>query len=192
MRLAPNGLVRYYPDFMSGRAADQVLPQLREGLDWQQLPIKMFGRRILQPRLTAYYGDPGADYRYSGLQLKAQPWPAALAELRDAVACQIGERFNSVLCNLYRHGRDYMGWHADNEPELGVDPLIASVSLGAERRFALKPRDGTMDREVFELASGSLLVMSGDLQRHWLHQLPRSQRVNDERINLTFRYVVKA
>ena len=192
MRLAPNGVVRYYPDFMSGQAADQALTRLREGLDWQQLPIKMFGRRILQPRLTAYYGDPGADYRYSGLQLLAQPWPAALAELRDAVAGQIGERFNSVLCNLYRHGRDYMGWHADDEPELGPDPLIASVSLGAERRFALKPRDGTADRQVFELASGSLLIMSGDLQRYWLHQLPRSQKVHQERINLTFRRVSPA
>jgi len=192
VRLAPNGLVRYYPDFLSRAAADRSRVELTQKLAWKQLPITMFGRRILQPRLTAYYGDPGADYRYSGLQLLAQPWPAALAELRDAVAGQIGERFNSVLCNLYRHGRDYMGWHADDEPELGPDPLIASVSLGAERRFALKPRDGTADRQVFELASGSLLIMSGDLQRHWLHQLPRSQLVNEERINLTFRCVVKA
>jgi alkylated DNA repair dioxygenase AlkB len=150
----------------------------------------MFGRSIPQPRLTDFRADPGVSYRYSGLTLEARPWTDDLAGLRRFAEDMAGQRFNSVLCNLYRDGRDYMGWHADNEPELGPNPVIASLSFGARRRFTLKPRSGQEERVEFELECGSLLVMRGDTQRHWLHQLPRAARVREARINLTFRDIV--
>ncbi len=187
--LSPNGQVRYWADLLDKEAAAKAFAALQTGLDWRQLPVRMFGRSIPQPRLTAYYGDPGSDYRYSGLSLAPQAWPRTLAALRDLVAAATGARLNCVLCNLYRDGRDYMGWHADNEAELGPEPLIASLSLGATRRFVFKPRAGDGERRSFELTSGSLLEMSGEVQRHWLHQLPRALRVLQPRINLTFRYI---
>lgn len=187
--LSPNGQVRFWSDLLAEGVAAEAFAALETGLDWRQLPVRMFGRSILQPRLTAYYGDPGSDYRYSGLSLVPQAWPRTLAALRDLVAAATGARWNCVLCNLYRDGRDYMGWHADNEPELGPEPLIASLSLGATRRFVFKPRSGDGERRSFELTSGSLLEMSGEVQRYWLHQLPRALRVRQPRINLTFRYI---
>jgi len=173
------------PDIEVGVAEQQ----LGGGLEWRQLPVRMFGRSIPQPRLTAFYGDREVNYRYSGLTLKARPWIPELKELRRIVEERSGQKYNSVLCNLYRDGRDYMGWHADDERELGLDPVIASMSFGAARRFLLKPRNGEGERIEFLLKSGSLLVMRGDLQRQWLHQLPRALKISQQRINLTFRQI---
>jgi len=139
--------------------------------------------------LTAFYGNREVNYRYSGLTLQARPWTGELEKLRRIAEELSGRKYNSVLCNLYRDGRDYMGWHADDERELGSNPVIASMSFGAERRFLLKPRNGEEERIEFLLKSGSLLVMRGDLQRHWLHQLPRALRISRKRINLTFRQI---
>ncbi|NDY94687.1 alpha-ketoglutarate-dependent dioxygenase AlkB family protein [Wenzhouxiangella limi] len=187
--LPPAGRVEYRPCAAPGCPSREVFERLRDDLDWRQLPVRTFGRAIAQPRLTDFRGEAGIRYRYSGLTLEARPWTAHLLRLREVVEQHTGQRFNSVLCNLYRDGRDYMGWHADDEPELGREPVIASLSFGARRRFTLKPRSGEAERLEFELASGSLLVMSGDVQRFWLHQLPRALRVRDARINLTFRYI---
>lgn len=151
----------------------------------------MFGKEMLQPRKIAFQGDRGIEYTYSGGLYQADRWHPAVAGLRDELVSETGCRFNCALLNLYRDGTDSMGWHADDEPELGTNPIIASVSLGQTRRFVLRNKD---DRKLkWEVAPehGSLIVMRGDLQHHWQHQLPRTARSVGPRINLTFRKVVR-
>lgn len=189
-RLEPAGLVRYWPQWLEMREANALFYVLYRHLDWRQLPVRIFGRWIPQPRLIDFYADPGVSYTYAGLRLDGKGWPALLDDLRGAVSAEANLVFNSVLCNLYRDGRDYMGWHADDEPELGSNPVIASVSLGAERRFLLRPRRTPREpKHEWRLANGSLLLMSGQLQHHWHHQMPKALRVQEPRINLTFRRV---
>jgi len=199
LSVPPNGYIRYLPNWLDCQQADQLFKSLGNRLDWQQRPIKMFGREIMQPRLTCFYGDNGVRYSYSGKTMLAATWSDELKQLKDRLNETLDVRFNSVLCNRYRDGRDSMGWHADNEPELGPNPVIASVSLGEQRRFRLKPRPqkkrhGERIRPLsLALGHGSLLVMSGDLQHHWLHELPKvsgkdATRVGP-RINLTFRQI---
>jgi len=158
--------------------------------DWQQHQLVLFGRRIAAPRLSAWYGEPDCHYRYSGLQLRAQPFTPALAEIRARVAALAGSDFDSVLLNLYRDGNDGMSWHSDDEPELGAAPLIASVSLGAARRFLLRRRDGSGESVALDLADGSLLLMLPPLQRHWRHSVPKTRRLVGPRINLTWRQIL--
>jgi len=190
LRLPPGGVVSCTEGWLPAEQAAAIYKELLESLDWRQLPVYLFGRWIPQPRLTDFHGDSGTRYRYAGLDLHGRGWPAALDVLRESVVLHTGERFNTVLCNLYRDGNDYMGWHADDERELGRDPIIASISLGASRRFLLRPARGRRgERHEFVLASGSLLLMAGDLQHHWQHQLPKALRVDQPRINLTFRRV---
>lgn len=148
----------------------------------------MFGRQVTEPRLSAWIGDADRPYKYSGQWRQPEPWTPALSALREACSDLTGASFNSVLANLYRDGKDSMGWHADNERSNGDRPTIASISLGEERRFDLRHvRTGETIRTP--LPSGSLLVMSGDCQKHWVHQIPKSSRVTNERINLTYRFV---
>lgn len=186
--LIPDGRLDYFPQALARQQADDLFASLRAELDWARLPIMMFGREVMQPRLVAFHGERGLLYRYSGKTLEASGWPDSFAGLRRQLEGMLDERFNSVLCNLYRDGSEYMGWHADNEPELGEEPVIASVSLGARRRFLLRSRDGS-ERHEISPAHGSLLVMSGTLQERWQHQVPRTSRPVGERINLTFRMV---
>jgi alkylated DNA repair dioxygenase AlkB len=153
---------------------------------WAQESMMMFGHRVAFPRLTAWYGDPGAAYTYSGVRNEPQPWTPLLRELRDRAAAVAGARFNSVLLNRYRDGRDGMGWHADDERELA--PVIASLSVGAVRTFELRHR-ADRERIALPLGSGSLIVMAGDTQRHWMHRVPKNPHAQGERINLTFRWV---
>ena len=164
---------------------------LREGLDWQARDIVLFGRRIAQPRLTDWCADPAVSYRYSGITLGPRPWHKALEHLRTLLDRALDCRFNFVLCNAYRDGRDSMGWHADNERELGEAPCIASLSLGASRTFRIRPRGGGASVGL-ELTSGSLLVMSGRSQADYQHALPKTRRPVGPRINLTFRKVLGA
>lgn len=190
-RLEPGGLVSYWPQWLPADQAQALFRALHHDLDWRQLPVRMFGRWIPQPRLVDFHADPGVSYTYAGLRLQGQGWPPALASLRAAASAAARVSFNSVLCNLYRDGRDHMGWHADDEPELGANPAVASVSLGAERRFLLRPRRPPREpRHEWRLAHGSLLLMSGQLQHHWLHQMPKALRVHEPRINLTFRRIL--
>ena len=169
--------------------ADHLYAALLQELPWAVHRIRMFGRWVDSPRLSCWLGDPGTDYAYSGGTFEPLPWPPILAQLRERLAIALGVPFNSVLANLYRNGRDAMGWHSDDEPELGPRPVIASVSLGGVRRFALKHRRDAALKGVLELPHGSLLVMSGDTQRLYRHALPRTSRVVAPRINLTFRQV---
>lgn len=180
----------YTPDFFSADEAAGLFTQLRDGLAWQQQAITIYGRTVMQPRLLAWYGDAGAVYTYSGKRNEPLPWVPVLTTIRQQAEAATGARFNSVLANYYRDGQDSMGWHSDDEPELGPEPVIASFSFGAARDFRFRRRT---DRVVvpLSLAPGSLLVMFGNNQRHWQHALPK-RAVAGPRINLTFRYVTPA
>lgn len=183
----------YRPNFLAERQADLWLEQLWRDLKWRQQEITLFGRRIMQPRLIAWYGDPHAVYAYSGLTLHPLPWHPVLLALKDRLEAAAGGNFNSTLANAYRDGRDSMGWHSDDEKELGSAPLIASVSLGAERRFLVRPKNrpaGTrLASQGMMLGHGSLLLMRGDSQRRFQHALPRTRQPIGLRINLTYRLV---
>jgi len=185
----PDGDVRYFAGAFGPGEADSLFRELRAGIDWQQEDIVMFGRRRRVPRLVAWHGDPGATYRYSGVTHEPRPWTPALRRIQRRVEELTAQRFNAVLLNLYRDGRDGMGWHADDEPELGPDPAIASVSLGATRRFRMRHRRRKQQVLDLELEHGSLLLMQGPTQHHWVHALPKTTRPVGERINLTFRRV---
>jgi len=187
----PDAEIRYLPGAFTQADADRLFDALRRGIDWRQEQITLFGQRRLVPRLVAWHGDPGARYTYSGAVHEPLPWTPALLELRDRVESLAGQPFNSVLLNLYRDGRDGMGWHADDEPELGRDPVIASVSLGATRRFRLRHRKHR-DTIHVDLGHGSLLLMQGPTQHHWVHAVPKTSRPVGERINLTFRRILAA
>ena len=167
--------------------ARRLFLELREQTQWSQDEIVMGGRRVLIPRLQAWYGD--ARYRYSGLKLTPLAWTAILLEIKRTVEVLSETCFNSVLLNLYRDGSDSVGWHSDDEVELGVAPVIASVSLGASRIFSLRQKKPGGSRLKLRLDSGDLLLMSGQLQHNWQHQLPKTQLPVGERINLTFRLI---
>lgn len=184
----PDGDFRLAPAFWSAAEADELLVALDALPDWRQHSVRLFGREVPSPRLSAWYGDPGAGYRYSGHHHVPLPWPPLLHDLRERVGEASGQRFNAVLANRYRDGGDAMGWHSDDEPELGTRPVIASASFGASRRFLLRHR-GSGRREALELGHGSLLLMAGDSQRCWQHAVPRTRRPCGLRINLTFRLI---
>ena len=177
----------YLASFLTAEAADALFDELSANLAWSQHAVRVMGRLVAQPRLTCWYGDAGTTYTYSGLTLEPRRWTPALADLRAQVEQASGTRFGAVLGNLYRDGRDSVAWHSDDEAELGPEPVIASVSLGASRRFDLRRRSDHSQRRSIELEHGSLLVMSGPTQRHWQHQVPKTRCKVGARINLTFR-----
>lgn len=181
--------VRYWPAAFDAAEASGLFGQLRRDIDWQQEDVLIFGQRCRVPRLVAWHGDPGASYTYSGTLHVPQPWTPALDLVRARIDLLTGCTFNAVLLNLYRDGRDGMGWHADDEPELGREPVIASVSLGAARRFCLRHRKHRDLRLDVLLGDGSLLLMAGTTQHHWLHALPKTAALVGPRINLTFRSI---
>ncbi|NZA25303.1 alpha-ketoglutarate-dependent dioxygenase AlkB [Luteimonas sp. SJ-92] len=184
----PDGDLAFDPTWLDAGPADALFAALSAGIAWQVHRIRMFGREVDSPRRSCWIGDPGASYRYSGTRFEPHPWPTVLLTLRVRLRAELGVDFNSVLANLYRDGGDRMGWHSDDEPELGPRPCIASVSLGATRRFLLKRRDGG-GRLTLELPHGSLLLMRGDTQRRYRHALARTTRPVGPRINLTFRRI---
>jgi alkylated DNA repair dioxygenase AlkB len=175
--------------WLANTDADRLLRGLRDDVPWEVHRIRLFGREHASPRLSCWIGDPGTGYRYSGSTFEPRPWLPALLELRERLCAELGTAFNSVLANLYRDGRDCMGWHSDDEAELGPEPVIASVSLGASRRFVLKHRREPQHKLEIALPHGSLLVMSGATQRNYRHALPRTAKPVGERINLTFRRI---
>lgn len=188
----PEG-VTFVRDWLPASEASALLDQLVQQTPWTRHRLQIFGREVDAPRLSCWIGDPGTTYRYSGATFAPHPWPDVLQPVRKAVSEAVGAPFNSVLANLYRDGNDAMGWHSDDERELGPQPVIASLSLGATRRFLLKARAadsaGRFARHVIELPHGSLLVMAGDTQQNYRHALPRTARPAGPRINLTFRYI---
>ena len=180
------------PHWIDAGSAAALYAELRDTIPWEVHRIRLFGREHASPRLSCWIGDAGASYRYSGTRFQPQPWPAALHPIRERLTRELGVAFNSVLANRYRDGRDAMGWHGDDERELGPAPVIASLSLGATRRFVLKHRQHPERKLALPLPPGSLLVMAGATQQHYRHALPRTARPVGERINLTFRRVLPA
>lgn len=184
------GDVRLYRHWWSPEQSRDYFDRLYRELAWQQTHITMHGKRLPVPRLDVWYGDAGRDYRYSGASFRALPWTETLTEIKAELEERLGLGFNSVLANLYRNGRDSVAWHSDDEPELGRNPVIASLSLGAERRFALRHKSrGDLEPVRLDLPNGSLLLMAGETQHHWQHQLSKTARRVGPRINLTFRRV---
>ncbi|MCT0212426.1 MULTISPECIES: alpha-ketoglutarate-dependent dioxygenase AlkB [unclassified Synechococcus] len=189
--LSKEGLaLRCWPHWATD--ADDLLERLSQEVPWKQDTITLYGRTHSLPRLTCWVGDPGCSYTYSGVRNPIEVWSPLLQHLRERVECAVGWGFNSLLLNRYRDGRDKLDWHADDERELDPEAPIASLSLGAERSFRLRPRDPEAITEAplsVELGHGDLLVMDPPTQRLWLHQVPKRLRVQRERINLTFRSI---
>lgn len=183
-----DGQLDFIDGFVNGTEADSLLAAFHDTLDWREEFLRIAGRSVRVPRRVAWHGDPGAIYRYSGVTHEPRPWTPALLALRNRIQTYCKTPFNSVLGNLYTNGMDSMGWHADNEPELGQNPWIASLSLGAERRFEIR-HDATREILRIPLSHGSLLVMRGGFQHHWQHRIPRQPGIMTARINLTFRYL---
>ncbi|WP_289040953.1 alpha-ketoglutarate-dependent dioxygenase AlkB [uncultured Zobellia sp.] len=185
----PDSDITYYPNFIERATADSYFQSLKEETPWQQDNITVFGKTYAQPRLTALYGNNGKPYSYSKLVMAPHMFTPQLLEIKNKVETCTGVVFTTCLLNLYRNGQDSNGWHADNEKELGKNPIIASVTLGQERFFHLKHRKDKNLKQKILLQHGSLLLMKGATQEHWLHQVPKTARVIDERINLTFRII---
>lgn len=190
--LADGGELLLLDPWLPPAEAAAFLAALQAELPWEQKPIQIMGKRILQPRLVAWIGDPDAVYTYSGVQNHPLPWTATLLPLRRRIEEVAGQPFNSVLCNLYRDGQDSMGFHADKEPELGRNPVIASLSLGAPRRFQLRytGKQAGIAGVDLALGGGSLLIMRGSTQHFWRHGIPKQQSPVGPRINLTFRRIL--
>jgi alkylated DNA repair dioxygenase AlkB len=183
----PDGNVLLYPSTFPDH--NSLFQTLLTTTPWQQHVLTLYGRPIAAPRLSAWYGDKGAIYSYSGLRLEPLPWNTTLLNIKQRLDDLANVSFNSVLMNLYRDGQDSMGWHSDAEPELGKNPVIASVSLGAVRRFNFQHKKRVM-RISLDLESGSTLLMKGDTQHCWRHSLPKTRKAIGPRINLTFRRIV--
>lgn len=207
----PDGQIHYAPGFLSRDISDRLLQTLlansrypEHNIDWQQADITdiqwhtipwrqdsihLYGKQVPLPRLSSWHGDSDRPYTYSGLTLQPNPWNKPLDWLRDQLAALTGIRFNSVLLNWYRSGEDHISWHTDAEAELGQNPVIASINLGVTRRFLLRRRDNPQDKLELPLGHGTLLVMSGALQHHWQHSVPKEKRIRQSRVNLTFRVI---
>lgn len=184
-----NGELAYYPQFFNEPESNYFMQHLRESINWKQESMKMYGKEVLFPRLMAWYGDAATAYSFSGNIFHPEPWTTGLLQIRDRITPISGQVFNSVLLNLYRNGNDSMGWHADDEPELGRHPVIASVNFGAARRFQLRYKSEHQRKYELTLQHGSLLIMKGPLQEYWEHQVPKTTKISDGRINLTFRFI---
>jgi len=185
-----HGLIRFWPNFISPDDQQTLFNLLYTQLEWHQDYLSMAGKRIPIPRLQAWYGDPDTQYTYSGLTLQPSVWHPKLLQLKTQLEKTSQSQFNSMLANLYRGGQDSVSWHADDEPELGINPTIASLSLGATRSFQLKPKAKSNTKRLkLDLPGGSLLVMEGELQHHWQHAILKTKQPVKPRINLTFRLV---
>jgi alkylated DNA repair dioxygenase AlkB len=182
----------YFPEFFNREEAHFFFDRLKSELNWQREKIRLFGQEHWQPRLLAWYADPGIQYTYSGITHQPAFWSEHLLKIKEMIEILTENVFNSVLANLYRNGADSMGWHSDDEKELGSEPIIASLSLGDERRFLFRPRKGIVaDKKEILLKSGSLLVMRGRTQEHFQHSVPKTAKIVGERINLTFRKIIQ-
>lgn len=186
----PNSILEYYPQFFDEEKANTFFSKLYAETPWQQDNITVFGKNHLQPRLTALFGNEGKPYTYSGITMHPNKWNALLMFIKNEVEtiCQVN--FTTVLLNLYRNGNDSMGYHADNEKELGKKPVIASVSFGAERMIHFQHNDIKNEKKKILLEHGSLLIMKGETQHYYKHQIPKTTKPIGARINLTFRTII--
>jgi alkylated DNA repair dioxygenase AlkB len=180
----------FQPHWLPEAIADAWLRQLEAETPWSQPQVRVFGRWHPVPRQVAWYADPGVVYGYAGLDHAALPWTPLLRLIREEVEAACGQAFNGVLLNRYRDGQDSMGWHSDDEASLGRNPLIASLNLGAARRFDFRRKGTSRIGHSLELGHGSLLVMAGATQHHWQHQIAKTRKASGLRLNLTFRRIV--
>ncbi len=183
-----NGEYIFYPNYFSKSEGDSLLKNLRSNIIWKQESMNMYGKKIDFPRLTAWYGNNDKPYSFSGITLQPLPWTSEILTIKSKIEPIAKTTFNSVLLNLYRDGNDSISWHTDAEKELGINPIIASVNFGATRKFQLRHIKTKKKLEI-ELTHGSLLIMQGELQHFWQHQVPKTSKVVGERINLTFRVI---
>lgn len=188
--LPSDGSAVLVPDFLSESAADDFFSRLHSQTPWEHNNIRLFGKQISEPRLSTWHAEPDLPYTYSGVARTPHPWNEPLTTLRIACESHTGQTFNGALLNLYRTGQDAMGWHSDDEAVNGPNPVIASISLGAERRFDFRHKQ---TREVISvvLPHGSLVVMSGECQTYWLHRIAKTTRQSEPRINVTFRHLTQ-
>jgi alkylated DNA repair dioxygenase AlkB len=185
----PDAEVIYYPLFFDKVEADSIYAELINEIPWQQDEITVYGKKHLQPRLTALYGNEGKPYSYSNIKMQPHPWNLLLQKIKSRVESVSDTNFTTVLLNYYRDGKDSNGWHADNEKELGTNPTIVSISFGAERIFQLKHNSDKDQKKSIVLEHGSLLLMKGTTQHFWKHQIPKTAKPVGPRINLTFRVI---
>ncbi len=204
----PDAKIFFIENFFERNISDLLFKKLKNDVAWAQGEIMMFGKKVLEPRLTAWYGDSGKTYVYSGKKHDPLAWNEPLTFIKNQIetppqyfepkneenqvkmADFFTQKYNSVLCNFYRNGSDSMGWHADNERELGQNPVIASVNFGESRRFLIRKKEDKSQKLEFLLTHGSLLIMSGAMQHHWQHAVPKEPRKQKPRINLTFRFIL--
>ena len=186
-----DGRLTFHPYFLDVDEADFYFEKLLQQIKWEQYEIQLFGKKIAQPRLTAWHGLHQAAYSYSGISLIPLPFTSELLSIKQKIESFTGYTFNSVLLNLYRNNQDSMGWHSDDEKELGKEPFIASVSLGSSRAFQIKHKTEKKLKGKIELSHGSLLCMGGLMQSYWQHAVPKTAIPCKERINLTFRQIVE-
>ncbi|MGL2986524.1 alpha-ketoglutarate-dependent dioxygenase AlkB family protein [Flavobacterium sp. RSSA_27] len=185
----PDASIIYYPNFFSTEEATILFDTLQKEICWQQDDIKVYGKVYPQPRLTALFGNEGKSYSYSNITMHPHKWSPLLMSIKEKVEKTTEAIYSTVLLNYYRDGKDSNGWHADNEKELGTNPIIASLSFGAERMFQLKHNVIPNQKINIPLAHGSLLVMKGTTQHFWKHQIPKTTKPIGPRINLTFRII---
>lgn len=185
------GELYYFPNLFSPEECRYFFDVLQNSLAWKQEPVKLFGKAVMQPRLTAWYADKGVNYSYSGITPAQNNWTNDLQTIKARVEQGTGQVFNSVLLNLYRNGADSMGWHRDNEKELGHNPAIASVTFGGVRKFQVRTYNEKSNLLNLFPENGSCLLMKGEMQTHWEHALPKTTAPCAARINLTFRLIVK-
>jgi alkylated DNA repair dioxygenase AlkB len=202
-----NADIIFIEHFFEGKQADIFFQKLIENIAWTQGEITIFGKKVVEPRLSAWYGDAGKSYTYSGKKQEPLAWIEPLLKIKTTIEKYLNEPiegvtrtdpanekntegvcFNSVLCNFYRDGNDSMGYHADNERELGQNPIIASINLGDTRRFLFRRKDNVKEKYELALTHGSLLIMAGEMQHYWQHAVPK-EKGKKERINLTFRHI---
>lgn len=187
----PPDLMEYHPDVFGAQQSLDLMRGFIATVPWQQQIITMYGKQVVTPRLTAWYGDAGSDYAFSGTKFNPIPWTDELLQVKQTVEAVTNTTFNSVLLNCYRDGNDSVAWHSDDEYELGIKPVIASVSFGQVRRFEVRRKDHHQTKYAIDLENGSLFLMKGDLQHNWEHRIPKSTRPLKERVNLTFRIISK-
>ncbi|MGH8050335.1 MAG: alpha-ketoglutarate-dependent dioxygenase AlkB family protein [Arenimonas sp.] len=185
----PGAGLLFHPGWLDSKAANSLFEILRKQVAWERHRIKIFGREVESPRLSCWMGDAGANYVYSNTRFEPHAWLPELQSLRERLQAECEAQFNSVLANLYHNGQDSMGWHSDDEPELGTQPVIASISLGETRRFSFKAKTAGAKAVHLELPHGSLLLMRGDTQKNYRHALAKTAKPVGERINLTFRNI---
>lgn len=185
----PDSDIKYYPNFFNKEESDTYFNSLLKHINWQQDNITVFGKTYKQPRLTALFGNNAKPYSYSNITMYPEDFSEELQQIKNKVETKVNAKFTTCLANLYRNGNDSNGWHADNEKELGQNPIIASVSFGAERYFHLKYKKDKSLKKKLLLQHGSLLLMQGKTQHYWLHQIAKTKKEIGQRINLTFRII---